>query len=123
LTSELNKDKKFTASVRVEGKACRLKIETEMALFRIAQEALNNVKKHSAASEVEIGVQFSKGKVILSIRDNGKGFKVPKAGVDFARKGKMGLIGIQERVNLLNGTLDITSRKGKGTTLTVTLED
>jgi PAS domain S-box-containing protein len=123
LVSELNKEKKLTACVKVVGKARRLENETEMALFRIAQEALRNVKKHSEASNAEIGIYFSKDKVVMSVCDNGKGFKVPKAGVDFARHGKLGLIGIQEWVNFLNGTLDITSRKGKGTTLTVTLEE
>jgi signal transduction histidine kinase len=123
LISELKKEKKITGYVKVIGKGRRLTDETELALFRIAQEALNNVKKHSNASEVEVAVRFTSDRVKMSILDNGKGFVLPKVPGDFARKGKLGLIGIQERVNLLNGKLNLVSHKGRGTVITVTLVD
>jgi PAS domain S-box-containing protein len=121
LTSELKNEKKIVGHVKVIGKGRRLTNETELALFRIAQEALSNVKKHSEATEVEVIVSFTRDKVKLTVTDNGRGFELPKVAGDFARKGKLGLIGIQERVNLLNGKFNIASRKEKGTILTVTM--
>jgi signal transduction histidine kinase len=121
LIGELENEK-INGHVEVVGKERRLTGEAELALFRIAQEAINNIKKHSQATEATLKIKFTPKKVKFSITDNGKGFKLPEMESDFARKGKLGLIGIQERVRLLNGKVSITSQEGKGTILTVEVQ-
>lgn len=93
-----------------------LQVSAEQNLFRIAQEALNNVSKHASARKV--GVKLVKGEagVILTVKDDGAGFD-RKDGI---RPTAVGLPGIQERVEALGGKLSITSSPGKGTEITVT---
>ncbi len=105
--------------VEVIGKERRLPNEAELALFRIAQETFNNIKKHSQATEAILKIKFTPKKVTFSIIDNGVGFKLPEMASDFARRGKLGLIGIQERIRLINGIVSITSQEGEGTTIIV----
>jgi two-component system sensor histidine kinase DegS len=120
LTNKLhNEEKEINTHFETSGSRRRLPPETELALFRITQEALRNVKKHARATEVLVKVEFDPAKVRLRIHDNGRGFKVPKAAGDFTGKGKLGLIGMQERVRLLGGTFSIKSQMGKGTEITV----
>ena len=88
-------------------------------LFRIAQEALTNVRKHSQATKALVRVDFTDHRIKLSVQDNGKGFKMPSGVGDLTRSGKLGLAGMEERVQLLGGTLNIQSQPGKGTNLTV----
>ena len=107
------------ANIHVLGKEQRLSSETEIQLFRIAQEALHNIRKHSMATEATLEVCFSDHKVKLTVADNGIGFKVPRSISSFGRKGKLGLIGISERVDLLNGTFRVSSKLGSGTKLEV----
>jgi len=90
-------------------------VETE--LYRIAQEALNNMLKHSAATRVTITIRYRHGTLAIQIKDNGKGFDPASV----AGKGGMGLASIQERVERLGGTCQIISRLGRGTTVQVTL--
>jgi len=88
-------------------------------LFRITQEALKNVEKHSGASRVVITVAFSADKVRITIEDNGRGFKPPDRTGELAATGKLGLIGMHERARLLGGTLLIQSEPGGGSTVIV----
>ena len=64
-------------------------------------------------------MNFTREKIMLAVRDNGKGFNPPKTLSDFAIEGKLGLIGIQERVRLLQGRLWVKSQPGGGTTVAV----
>jgi two-component system sensor histidine kinase DegS len=105
----------------VLGEQHRLPDNTELALFRVAQEALNNVAKHADASAVELAVDFRSDGISITIADNGKGFDVPQGISDLAASGKLGIIGMQERVRLLGGTLAIHSEAGVGTGLVVTV--
>jgi len=97
----------------------RIAPEAEVTLFRIVQEALRNTRKHSKATKAVVSVEFEKQQVEVSIRDNGSGFELPTALSSFTRRGKLGLMGMQERARLLNGNLRIKSQVGKGTTITV----
>ncbi|MBA7653299.1 hypothetical protein ES703_61147 [subsurface metagenome] len=119
LTEELNKENRVKASLEVAGSERRLTPETELALFRIAQEALHNVKKHSRATEAKIRLKFIRSKVKLTVSDNGRGFELPDMLSDFATEGKLGLIGMQERTRLLGGKLLVRSWAGRGTTVVV----
>lgn len=92
-----------------------------LALFRIFQEVLNNITRHSEASEVWVALKIEPGRAILEVRDNGCGFEVPSNWVEMARQGHLGLVGVQERAGSVNGYVDILSRPGEGTTVRVTV--
>jgi signal transduction histidine kinase len=92
----------------------------ETALYRIVQEALTNVSKHAGATQVTIQLRLEGGRVRCSIRDDGRGFDVTTALSRHGERG-LGLLGIQERVAALHGTLAIRSAPGQGTELQVTI--
>ena len=108
-----------TPKYRLEFFGCqrRLSPEIELVMYRIAQEAINNIKKHSKATKAVVTIKYTKRKVKLIINDNGIGFKLPRSVSSFARKGRLGLIGMKERIRLVNGSLSIRSMVGKGTTI------
>ena len=106
-------------SLKVTGNKQRLSRESELLLFRIVQEALRNISKHAQASKAEVDVEFHENKVGIIVRDNGKGFKLPDQLGTLPQMGKLGLAGMQERVQLLGGSLKIKSELGKGTTILV----
>jgi signal transduction histidine kinase len=92
----------------------RLPADVETVLYRIVQEALTNVVKHAQADRVSIVLQRKDGKVMAVIEDDGRGFSAA------AREdGGLGLVGMTERVELVNGRLQIESAEGAGTTLVV----
>ncbi|GAH29611.1 unnamed protein product, partial [marine sediment metagenome] len=93
--------------------------ETQLVLFRIAQEALNNIHRHSEASEANITLEYQEDAVRMTISDNGKGFELPQQLSDFAAQGKLGLTGMAERIQLVGGEIEITSQIGKGTKIIV----
>lgn len=91
----------------------RLAPQFEVALFRLAQEAVSNALKHSESEEITVKVEITKDFVILMIKDNGKGFDLKEAK---EKKNKsFGLLGMKERVDLLEGTMTIDSKIGLGT--------
>jgi two-component system NarL family sensor kinase len=102
--------------VRASGDpALPLRVEAE--LFRIAQEALANVRRHARAKAVDITLRVSHSEVRLSIRDDGQGFKPHLVR---SEGGGYGLQGMKERARLLGGNLRVLSRPGRGTTVSVT---
>lgn len=103
----------------VLGDSRRLPQDFELMLFRIVQESLRNVWKHSEATAADIIVNFHDGKISITVRDNGRGFAVPATVGDLTRDGKLGLTGMQERARLLGGTVRFESGPGKGTEVTV----
>jgi len=107
------------AQFRVIGTERRLPADTELALFRIAQEALRNTSRHASASRAEMTLELDQSKATLTITDNGRGFTVPTDLGELSDLGKLGLIGIQERAWLLGGNVKIKSELGKGTTIAV----
>ncbi|MFH1928560.1 MAG: GAF domain-containing protein [Chloroflexota bacterium] len=95
----------------------RLPSEVEVALFRITQEAINNIMKHSEAKSVDIDLQCDGEKCVLRIKDDGKGFDVEEiTKVEKTGRG-VGLFGMKERVTLVGGSCSIRSRPGQGTTI------
>jgi PAS domain S-box-containing protein len=109
------------SNTRILGDPRRLPRDAELALFRIAQEALSNVRKHSHASAVELTLDFRNDSIAMTVADNGNGFELPPATSDLAASGKLGLIGMQERARLLGGTIDMESKPGEGTKVVVTV--
>ncbi|MEI8272227.1 MAG: PAS domain S-box protein, partial [Paludibacter sp.] len=108
---------KINCSFETNTSKLELNSEQSVALFRIVQEALNNVSKHSRATEVNINFTQINEELILSIEDNGIGFNQNET----VRTQSYGLIGIRERVLLLDGELTLNSVKGNGTKLIVSI--
>jgi len=92
--------------------------EAEINIYRVIQESLNNVIKHSEAKEVIVSVLKKEKEIIINISDDGKGFDIRKYKMNSKRKG-FGLKGIEERVRLLNGVFGIESEVGKSTTIRI----
>ncbi len=88
-------------------------------LFRLVQEALSNINKHARASKVVVRIIYSSPQLILRIEDNGVGFNVDKRREKALEEKKMGIVSMLERVQLLNGTIDIQSRLNAGTKIAV----
>ena len=95
--------------------ALDLAAETEINLYRLVQEALNNIRKHSGASQVAVKLIASSPNILLRIEDNGKGFDVEEQLIHALENKRMGLGGMVERVSLLKGRLRIESRLNQGT--------
>jgi len=93
--------------------------EVAINLFRIYQEALANVKKHARARYVKVKLVISPQEVMLSVKDDGCGFVVPKRIDSLVQRGCFGLMSVNERAQMLGGKLSLTSRPGQGTTLKV----
>lgn len=123
LTKKLSEEEGIDSSLKVTGKERRLSSDTELTLFRIAQECLSNVRKHSQASIANVTLEFDDKKIILSVVDNGRGFKLPHVISQFTREHKLGLTGITERVNLLGGKYKLESFPGKGTAVRVEINE
>lgn len=119
LTGHLREETSIDVGLKVFGTQRRLTPETELLLFRIAQEALNNARRHAQASSVEVSVEFGADAVSVAVQDNGKGFKLPDSVGDLSRTGRLGLMGIEERSRLLGASLTIDSEPGRGTTIRV----
>ncbi|MBU2610008.1 MAG: ABC transporter permease [Chloroflexi bacterium] len=99
------------------GEERRLPPEVELALFRVAQEALTNAWKHAQAPKVEVDLWFDEKAVQLTIYDRGRGFAVLERLGALAEAGHFGLVGMHERMELIGGALRLTSASGQGTTI------
>jgi signal transduction histidine kinase len=86
------------------------------ALFRILQESLTNVRRHSSATSVRVDLRVERGMVYMTIHDNGVGLKSRPH-----KPGTFGLLGIEERINILGGTFSIRSTPGAGTTIAIAI--
>jgi signal transduction histidine kinase len=93
----------------------------KIALIRVVQEALTNAGRHGGATEARIEISHHPDGVRAEIRDNGCGFDVERTLVDAARRGRIGLLGMSERIRLLGGTFDVTSCPGDATVVSLTL--
>ena len=98
----------------------RLERETEIQLYRIAQEALNNVAKHSKATKVNVLLEKAADALVLIIEDDGVGFTVPKR-ASGKTGSRLGLVGMNERAALIGAAIEIESMTGKGSTVFVRL--
>ena len=94
--------------------------ETETACFRIAQEAINNVLRHSHARTVWVRLYREEARLALSVRDDGCGFDLEAARRLGAEGRSLGLVGMEERVAGAHGSLEVASRPGQGTTVVAT---
>ncbi len=121
LASDTSQYSGIPINVRMLGTERRLGEEVELVLFRIVQEALRNIWRHSEANRAEVVVEFTIYKVKITVSDNGKGFDLPLSVGDFAKNGKLGLAGMEERARLVGAVLTAESRPFQGTSISIEL--
>ena len=102
----------FRAVAEVE----KLDSEKRTVLYRVSQEALTNIAKHAQATRVRVSLTSLRGAIRMEIHDNGKSFQVQRAFFG-KRKKRFGLIGMRERVEMVQGNFKVESARGKGTTI------
>jgi signal transduction histidine kinase len=98
-----------------------LEVGKQGVIFFIAEEAVNNARKHSGADTIWVRLASRKDLLYLEIEDNGSGFDVKKIQDNYDQRGSLGLINLQERAELVNGLLQIQSQPGKGTRVVATI--
>ncbi|MDP2674228.1 MAG: sensor histidine kinase [Dehalococcoidia bacterium] len=109
------------ARLQVTGKPRRLDRLVELALFRIAQEALRNVENHAEATSASVELDFGDQGLRLSVTDDGLGFSAPENISALSLAGKLGLVGMKERAELVGGHFELRSSPGGGTEVAVTV--
>lgn len=107
--------------IEVSGEFGQLSDSQRIALLRILQESLTNVRDHSGAANVRIAVHVRRSHTEAVVEDDGRGFDVERALTAAARRDRMGVLGMIERARLLGGRCDVRSRPGEGTRVAVTL--
>lgn len=114
-SSEFEKRTGIKVRVQTTAHEVEMNTQTSNAVFRVYQEILTNVARHSAATQVDTTIELSNNTFCLSVQDNGNGFDQQAA----KEKKTLGLLGMAERVNILHGELYIDTLPGKGTRITV----
>ena len=100
-----------------------LDFDMEINMYRLIQEALNNVKKHSEARNVIVRIVASSPDILVRIEDDGKGFEVEKRMYESIHEKRMGLKSMEERVRILGGTMTIKSRMNEGTKILIKVKN
>lgn len=103
------------------GEPRRLSADVELAFYRIAQESLNNARRHAQANEIEVTLAFQPALTRLTICDDGVGFDPSLSPASLTRSGHFGLMGIRERASLAGATLQIDTAPGQGVTVVATV--
>ena len=119
MTDKLTTDSGISIRLITNGEVRQIANKYDVIVFRIIQESLNNIRKHSNAHKATITLNCSAGQLNIIIQDDGAGFVVPESLSTFSAYGKLGLNGIYQRTQSLNGALDIKSQVGKGTTVSI----
>jgi signal transduction histidine kinase len=117
----LTRSTKIEGAARLEGDFHRLTDSQRIALFRIVQEALSNVREHSGATTVRVSISAQDGGAELEIVDDGRGFEVEPTLIRAAKQGHLGVVGMNERARLLGGAFNLHSVPGGPTRITVSL--
>jgi signal transduction histidine kinase len=120
-TVEFQKRTGISVNLVVGGLRRDIPVGVRKNLYRIAQEALTNVRRHAKASQVEIRLTCNEDQLEMNVKDNGQGFVLQEALERAQSEKRFGLIGMQERAYLMGGTLETETGPGKGTTLRVVL--
>jgi signal transduction histidine kinase len=94
--------------------------EYKTCIYRVIQEALNNIQKHANATDVRVVIYHTGTTLRVIVEDNGRGFQVDPHGKPVGRSG-LGIVGMKERIELLNGSMQVDSEEGRGTTLLISL--
>jgi two-component system, NarL family, sensor histidine kinase DegS len=121
LVDRFKQESGIAAQMEIIGESRELTKKITVLIFRIVQEALNNARKHSQAKNVRVTLQFRDKTIKAVVQDDGKGFSVQDVfkHYELLDRGKLGLIGMHQRTQVLNGTFAIKSEPGKGTLISV----
>jgi signal transduction histidine kinase len=119
LADDLTRDTSLAVEITLTGDASDLPPDLEIAVYRIIQEALANVRKHAQASSVRVVADFGQAWLTLRVTDDGMGFVPPTHPADLSARNHFGLMGVAERVELWDGTWSITAAPGQGTSLEI----
>jgi signal transduction histidine kinase len=119
LCQQMEQEDGIPTIFRVTGSESRFSGDVELAFYRIAQEGLMNIQKHSAATRVELNLKYRQDSLDMELMDNGKGFEIPDRFDAIVAEGHFGLIGMMERAGLINADIDLKSKPGEGTILRV----
>jgi len=103
------------------GTKTRLSSSVEIAVYRLVQEALTNIRKHAHATKVSLRLQFQEDTLLVEVHDNGNGFDLSQTLDSAVAVGHMGLLGMKQRAEMLGGDIKIKTGAGAGTTLTLSL--
>ncbi|HEM62247.1 MAG TPA: GAF domain-containing protein [Chloroflexi bacterium] len=120
-TVEFQKRTGISVDLKVDGLSREIPVGVKKNLYRIAQEALTNVRRHAKASEVKILLHCTKDQLEMRVQDNGRGFTLQDALERAQSEKRFGLLGMQERAYLMGGSLETETAPGQGTTLKVVL--
>ncbi len=101
------------------GTPIRLPSSVEIAVYRVVQEALTNIRKHASATRVNLRLQFQEDKLLVTVRDNGQGFDLTQTLDSAISVGHVGLLGMKQRAEILGGDIKIKTSEGAGTAITL----
>ena len=119
LADRLTQEDNISTEVSVTGTEHRLSFEAEVIIFRIVQEAFNNIRRHSEATEAILTIDFSLGRLKIAVCDNGNGFHMLQGTDVIDADSRLGINGMRERAKLIGAAFDIQSEPGKGTMITL----
>jgi signal transduction histidine kinase len=118
--TEIEDGAPFKIRVMIEGNEDQeISEEVKLCIYRLVQESLINVQKHSDADHVEVWVQITSEKIMVSITDNGVGFEVPERFGELTQEKHFGLVGLKEMVEAVSGEFQVNSKPGSGCVLSV----
>ncbi len=121
MADDINKLNQIPVKVNIQGSEPPISEDIKLGFFRIAQEALNNARKHSKATEVIINLKYLENLIQMTVQDNGAGFDIQKVKSESqaSLRGSMGLTSMQERAKLIGADLKIESKLNQGTSVIV----
>jgi PAS domain S-box-containing protein len=119
LVEEINERNEIALSFNTRGEEIKLSSDKELAVFRVVQEALSNIRKHAAATQASVSLQYLPNSIKLRISDNGKGFNVRKESEAAILRGSLGLVSMKERAHLVGAKIKVESRMDQGTSITL----
>jgi two-component system, NarL family, sensor histidine kinase DegS len=119
LADQVNQRSAVRISLNVTGEERRLEPNLEIILFRTVQEALSNVVRHSSATHAVIGLEFGGNSIRITVKDDGIGFDSRRQLDNFVMEGRLGLVGIKQRVESIGGVFQANSVPGEGTQLLI----
>ncbi len=117
LVNNSNSQNGCRLNIIVVGEEQKMSSLSEVTVFRVAQEAINNIQRHAHAKDGTVTLEFEKNRLLLEIRDEGIGFQPPDRLSAYVTKSKLGIIGMEQRILSIGGEMGVESGPGHGTTI------
>jgi len=122
LAERMNRESQVDTKVSIKGKHRKLHSETGATIFRVIQEALSNIRRHSEATNAMVCFEYKSRSIRVTIEDNGKGFDQRTTLNKLAQNNQLGILSMEQRIKSLNGTFSVQSQPGKGTSITIVID-